>query len=80
MFSENDNVSLRVEWGHGFSSSVICVITFQRQICFYCYSVADRSINDLTQYPVFPWVIQDFTSPVLGNVHNCKTRSAVMLS
>ena len=26
---------------------------------------AQRSSLDLTQYPVFPWVIKDFTSPVL---------------
>lgn len=24
--------------------------------------MADRSKNDLTQYPVFPWVISDYTS------------------
>ena len=24
--------------------------------------MADRSINDLTQYPVFPWVITDYSS------------------
>ncbi|XRB05769.1 factor associated with neutral sphingomyelinase activation [Pycnococcus provasolii] len=26
---------------------------------------ADRSFNDLTQYPVFPWVLQDYTSSTL---------------
>ena len=31
----------------------------------YLNSAADRSLNDLTQYPVFPWVIQDYTSDVL---------------
>ena len=29
-------------------------------------SEADRSINDLTQYPVYPWVISDYTSQSLG--------------
>ena len=29
------------------------------------YSEADRSVNDLTQYPVFPWVIADYTSKQL---------------
>lgn len=24
--------------------------------------VAGRSYNDITQYPVFPWVLQDYTS------------------
>jgi hypothetical protein len=27
--------------------------------------LADRSFNDLTQYPVFPWVVQDYSSPRL---------------
>jgi len=31
----------------------------------YLNSIADRSIHDLTQYPVFPWVIQDYTSSKL---------------
>lgn len=28
-------------------------------------NMADRSFNDLAQYPVFPWVIADYTSPHL---------------
>ena len=28
--------------------------------------MADRSFNDLTQYPVFPWVIKDYTSDTLN--------------
>ncbi|XP_065828267.1 protein FAN-like [Oscarella lobularis] len=31
----------------------------------YLNSMADRSVNDLTQYPVFPWIIADYTSPEL---------------
>ncbi|XP_076470003.1 protein FAN-like [Babylonia areolata] len=31
----------------------------------YLNSLADRSFSDLTQYPVMPWVIQDYTSPIL---------------
>ncbi|XP_068621017.1 protein FAN-like [Battus philenor] len=31
----------------------------------YLNCLADRSKNDLTQYPVFPWVIADYTSDVL---------------
>lgn len=31
----------------------------------YLNSVADRSFNDLTQYPVFPWVISDYKSSSL---------------
>jgi hypothetical protein len=26
---------------------------------------AGRTYNDLTQYPVFPWIIADYTSPTL---------------
>lgn len=42
----------------------------QRRISTFEYlmllnSYAGRSFNDLTQYPVFPWVLKDFTSPVL---------------
>ncbi|XP_054707013.1 LOW QUALITY PROTEIN: protein FAN-like [Uloborus diversus] len=28
----------------------------------YLNSLADRSFNDLTQYPVFPWILSDYTS------------------
>ncbi|XP_045459120.1 protein FAN-like [Melitaea cinxia] len=31
----------------------------------YLNCLADRSKNDLTQYPVFPWVIADYTSEIL---------------
>ncbi len=31
-----------------------------------CDSMADRSTNDLTQYPVFPWIVADYTSKTLG--------------
>lgn len=30
------------------------------------FSLADRSFNDIMQYPVMPWVIADYTSPTLG--------------
>lgn len=32
----------------------------------YLNRLADRSFKDLTQYPVFPWVITDYTSEVLN--------------
>jgi len=32
----------------------------------YLNSLADRSFNDLTQYPVFPWILNDYTSRTLG--------------
>ncbi|XP_046385012.1 protein FAN-like [Ischnura elegans] len=32
----------------------------------YLNSVADRTYNDLTQYPVFPWVLNDYSSKELN--------------
>lgn len=29
-------------------------------------TVAGRTVNDLTQYPVFPWVLRDFHSPTIN--------------
>ena len=34
--------------------------------------IAGRSYNDITQYPVFPWIINDYTSPIL-DLHNPAT-------
>jgi hypothetical protein len=31
----------------------------------YLNTLAGRSYNDLTQYPIFPWVISDYTSETL---------------
>ena len=31
-------------------------------IFYFLNSAADRSFNDLTQYPIMPWVISDYTS------------------
>ena len=39
-------------------------------ICLINFSQADRSFNDLTQYPVFPWIISDYTSRKLGKYPN----------
>ena len=33
---------------------------------FTSCSQASRTFSDLNQYPVFPWVISDYTSDVLG--------------
>lgn len=30
-----------------------------------CVSAAGRSYNDITQYPVFPWVLADYKSPTI---------------
>lgn len=34
----------------------------------YLNSLADRTFNDLTQYPVFPWILADYTSESLGMI------------
>lgn len=31
----------------------------------FLFSLADRSKNDLTQYPVFPWIVADYVSEQL---------------
>ena len=35
---------------------------------FFFFSLADRSFNDLTQYPVFPWILADYKSEELGKM------------
>lgn len=32
---------------------------------FSLNSLADRTFQDLTQYPIFPWIISDYTSDEL---------------
>lgn len=38
---------------------------------YITYSLADRTFQDLTQYPVFPWVISDYVSDEL-DLNNSK--------
>ena len=44
-------------WQHGRLSNFDYLL--------YCNLAAGRSFNDLTQYPVFPWVLQDYSSSTL---------------
>lgn len=37
-------------------------------------TIAGRTYNDLTQYPVFPWVIADYESPTLDLTRACTFR------
>ncbi|KAF5306415.1 hypothetical protein FQA39_LY08924 [Lamprigera yunnana] len=48
---------MTLQWQNGYVSNYDYLI--------YINSLADRTINDLTQYPVFPWVIADYTSQTL---------------
>ena len=49
---------ITLQWQHGILSNYDYLTALN--------SLADRSFNDLTQYPVFPWVIKDFTSETLS--------------
>eukprot|EP00111_Clytia_hemisphaerica_P016966 TCONS_00050315-protein len=51
-FEEQDHMTMK--WQNGNLSNYDYLI--------YLNSKADRSFNDLTQYPVFPWIIQDYSS------------------
>ncbi|KJE90664.1 neutral sphingomyelinase activation associated factor, variant 1 [Capsaspora owczarzaki ATCC 30864] len=53
--SDTENLTLR--WQRGEVSNY--------DYLYALNSLADRSVNDLTQYPVFPWVISDYTSASL---------------
>ncbi|XP_060598454.1 protein FAN-like, partial [Ruditapes philippinarum] len=49
-----DQQDMAIKWQNGIISNY--------DYLMYLNSAADRSFFDLTQYPVMPWVIQDFTS------------------
>lgn len=34
-------------------------------ILILSFSLADRTCHDLTQYPVFPWILSDYTSDTI---------------
>ncbi|XP_048576936.1 protein FAN isoform X2 [Nematostella vectensis] len=53
--TEQENMTLK--WQNG------AITNFD--YLMYLNSSSDRSFNDLTQYPVFPWVIADYTSSQL---------------
>eukprot|EP00003_Mantamonas_plastica_P029449 TRINITY_DN697_c0_g1_i8.p1 TRINITY_DN697_c0_g1~~TRINITY_DN697_c0_g1_i8.p1 ORF type:complete len:766 (-),score=276.56 TRINITY_DN697_c0_g1_i8:87-2384(-) len=53
----DDQDTLTLKWVNGMISN----FDYLQQINFF----AGRTYNDLTQYPVFPWVLSDFTSDSL---------------
>uniref|UniRef100_A0A146LEF4 Protein FAN n=2 Tax=Lygus hesperus TaxID=30085 RepID=A0A146LEF4_LYGHE len=55
--SEPEQEIMTLQWQNGAISNYDYLL--------YLNSQADRTFNDLTQYPVFPWVISDYTSPQL---------------
>ncbi|KAL6433650.1 hypothetical protein ACFW04_005736 [Cataglyphis niger] len=48
---------MTMRWQNGYISNYDYIL--------YVNSLADRTFHDLTQYPVFPWIIQDYTSTAL---------------
>ena len=47
-------------WRH----SVVTALCMAAQYLMELNLAAGRSLSDLTQYPVFPWVLKDYTSEV----------------
>nr|CAH7741761.1 unnamed protein product [Callosobruchus chinensis] len=45
---------ITLQWQNGVISNY--------EYLLYINSIGDRTINDLTQYPVFPWIISNYTS------------------
>nr|CAG4710885.1 unnamed protein product [Naegleria fowleri] len=55
--SMNDQGNMTLKWQSGLISNFDYLL--------YLNFIADRSFNDLTQYPVFPWVVADYSSKTL---------------
>ncbi|GAM22164.1 hypothetical protein SAMD00019534_053390, partial [Acytostelium subglobosum LB1] len=53
----NEQKNYLLKWQNGIISNY--------EYLMYLNSLAGRTYNDLTQYPVFPWVISDYTSKEL---------------
>eukprot|EP00053_Salpingoeca_punica_P024611 m.13881 g.13881 ORF g.13881 m.13881 type:complete len:966 (-) comp6991_c0_seq1:1490-4387(-) len=60
----DDQINMMLKWQNGLLSNADYLL--------YLNSMADRSFNDLTQYPVFPWVVADYKSEKL-DLHNPAT-------
>lgn len=58
--TEHTAESYMLQWQRGHLSNY--------QYLLHLNNLADRSCNDLSQYPVFPWVIADYTSMQLGGL------------
>ncbi|XP_038622549.1 protein FAN isoform X1 [Tachyglossus aculeatus] len=55
--AEHTAESYMLQWQRGHISNY--------QYLLHLNNLADRSCNDLSQYPVFPWIINDYTSAEL---------------
>uniref|UniRef100_A0A182JZX8 Protein FAN n=1 Tax=Anopheles christyi TaxID=43041 RepID=A0A182JZX8_9DIPT len=56
--SEQTPESMTLKWQNGLVSNYDYLL--------YLNSLADRSFQDLTQYPVFPWIVTDYASNELN--------------
>lgn len=56
--TEHTAESYMLQWQRGHISNY--------QYLLHLNNLADRSCNDLSQYPVFPWIIADYSSAELG--------------
>lgn len=56
--TEHTAESYMLQWQRGHISNY--------QYLLHLNNLADRSCNDLSQYPVFPWIIADYSSTELG--------------
>ena len=59
--AERTAESYTLQWQRGHLSNY--------QYLLHLNNLADRSCNDLSQYPVFPWIISDYCSAELGKCH-----------
>uniref|UniRef100_A0A182QB95 WD repeat-containing protein 55 homolog n=1 Tax=Anopheles farauti TaxID=69004 RepID=A0A182QB95_9DIPT len=55
--AEQTPESMTLKWQNGYVSNYDYLL--------YLNGLADRSVEDLTQYPVFPWIVTDYTSSEL---------------
>ena len=78
--TEHTAESYMLQWQRGHLSNY--------QYLLHLNNLADRSCNDLSQYPVFPWVLADYTSMQLGGLIiaqidftcSCQPLSVVLLT
>ena len=64
--TETRDENTTMQWQNGVISNYDYLL--------YLNSCADRSFNDLSQYPVFPWVISDYSSTTLNLDDECVFR------
>lgn len=67
--TEHTAESYMLQWQRGHLSNY--------QYLLHLNNLADRSCNDLSQYPVFPWVIADYSSTQLGGSADLNISTAV---